>query len=110
MSDYAIILCTCPDTATADNLARHLVENRLAACVHQVRGVRSVYEWQGKIESSDEALLVIKTRRELYPKLETTIRAMHPYELPEIILVPIEAGSNDYLAWIGAQTTLKNKE
>ncbi len=110
MSTYGIVLCTCPDSGAADSLARHLVESRLAACVNQVRGVRSVYEWQGNIETSDEILLVIKTRRDLYPKLETTLRALHPYELPEIIMVPIEAGSSDYLGWISEQTSLKNKE
>lgn len=105
MSDHALVICSCPDSGAADSIARYLVGEKLAACVNQIRNVNSTYEWQGKVQSSDEILLVIKTRPTVYPKLEAAIRKMHPYELPEVIMVPITAGLPDYLAWIDAQTT-----
>lgn len=105
MSDHALVICSCPDSGAADSIARHLVGEKLAACVNQIRNVNSTYEWQGELQSSDEILLVIKTRPTAYPKLEAAIRKMHPYELPEVIMVPITAGLPEYLAWIDTQTT-----
>lgn len=98
--DYVIVLCTCPDPGTAETIARGLVEGSLAACVNILPGVRSIYRWKGLVESSQEQLLLVKTRRGSYAHVEQAIRDRHPYELPEIIAVPMVAGSSGYLVWI----------
>jgi periplasmic divalent cation tolerance protein len=106
MTDQVIIYCTCPDDdAVANNIAEQLVSTRLAACVNILPGVRSVYIWQGQIAQDNEKLLLIKTRRELYPKLEAKIKALHPYELPEIVMVSLDAGLPGYLNWINQSTS-----
>ncbi len=84
----------------AESLARFLVEEQLAACVNILPGLTSVYPWEGKIETGSEALLLIKTERVLYQRLETELRERHPYELPELIVIDIERGLPDYLNWI----------
>ncbi len=99
-SPYRVVFCTCPDSESAEALARRLVEAAQAACVNIVSGLRSVYLWQGKLESGTEQLLIIKTRVEVYPELEETIRAHHPYQVPEVISIPVDAGLPAYLAWI----------
>lgn len=101
---HIIVLCTCPDEQTATIIAERLVEEGHAACVNIVPGILSVYQWQGKIEHDDELLLIIKTRQDSYPALETLIQQLHPYELPEIIAVSIERGLNGYLEWIDQST------
>lgn len=103
--NYRLVVTTCPDSAAAEALARPLVEGGLAACVTIVPGALSLYEWEGKVQREQECLLFIKTRGDLYKRVETTIRENHPYELPEVIAVPIEAGLPDYLAWIDHQLT-----
>ncbi|HHL45798.1 MAG TPA: divalent-cation tolerance protein CutA [Gammaproteobacteria bacterium] len=95
-----LIFCTCPDRDCAQNLANTIVEQRLAACVSILPGVHSIYHWQGKQESADEILLLIKTHSQVYPALERLIQQQHPYELPEIIAVPVENGLPAYLNWI----------
>ena len=97
---YQIILCTCPDQDTAENIARLLVSDRLAACVNILPGVTSIYRWHDKIESAQEHLLLIKAHKTAYQAIETRIKMHHPYELPEIIAVPIENGLPKYLHWI----------
>jgi periplasmic divalent cation tolerance protein len=99
-TDYQIVFNTCPDAATARTIATALVERGLAACVNIVPGVESVYQWKGQIENSSELLLIIKTRSECYAALEQAIQALHPYELPEIIALPLAAGLPAYLEWI----------
>lgn len=101
----ALILCTCPDRAAAEKIARHLVAQRLAACVNIVPGLTSIYTWQGQVETADEQLLLIKSLAGRYESIEQTIRALHPYELPEIIALPIERGLPDYLNWIASCVT-----
>jgi periplasmic divalent cation tolerance protein len=101
-SHHLLVLCTCPDMPVAERLAALLVEGGHAACVNIVPGLTSIYRWQGKIEQGNEVLLLIKTRRDRYPELERQLHAAHPYELPEIIAVPIDAGLSGYLAWIDA--------
>lgn len=101
---YQLVLTTCPDRDSAERIARTLVERRLAACVNIVPGVQSYYEWKGKIETGQEFLLVIKSRAELFETLQKQIVSAHPYELPEIIAVPVSTGSAPYLAWLEAQT------
>lgn len=97
---YHLIYCTCPDQETAERIARQLVSDKLAACVNIVPGVQSVYEWQGQIETAQEHLLLIKSPQARYVAIETAIKAIHPYQLPEIIAVAIERGSAEYLKWI----------
>lgn len=104
---YQIILCTCPDIKTGNDIASMLIKNKLAACINIVPGITSVYEWQGKIETSQEHLLIIKSHQCRYTLIESAIVEMHPYELPEIITVPIEQGLPDYLQWIDSCLSLK---
>ena len=102
--EYQIILTTCPDNDVAQNLATKLVESRLAACVSIIPGITSVYQWKGKVETEQEIQLLIKSKRELFDALTNYIKDNHPYELPEIIAVPITNGLPDYLEWIDEQT------
>lgn len=97
---YQLILCTCPDAEVADKLSRELISQKLAACVNILPGVRSVYEWQGELETAQEHLLLIKSHQDRYAAIEATLKSLHPYQLPEIIAVAIERGSLDYLKWI----------
>jgi periplasmic divalent cation tolerance protein len=98
------VLTTLPDRGAADALGRSLVETRLAACVSVGAPVQSIYHWRGSIETSSEAPLTIKTRADLFDAVAAAIRAAHPYELPEILAVPVCDGTVDYLAWIDAET------
>lgn len=105
MADEPILVLTqMPDQDTARALARSLVEARLAACVNVGAPVESLYHWRGQIETASEVPLVIKTRRDRYRELEAAILAQHPYELPEIVAVPIGDGLASYLEWITAET------
>lgn len=99
---YQIILCTCPDFDTANQIARQLVNAKLAACINILPSVTSVYAWQGQIETAQEHLLLIKSCQSHYAKIEAEINTLHPYELPEVIAVAIENGLPDYLKWISA--------
>ena len=98
---YQMVLCTCPDQEVASSIANALVDGKLAACVNIVPGLRSVYRWKGARETAEEVLLIIKSRADDYAPLQTAVRALHPYELPEIIAVPINTGLPAYLAWVG---------
>ncbi len=100
MTDALVVLCTCPEATTARRLAGILVRERHAACANILPGLESVFEWQGKMEAETEALLVIKTTAEAYPALEETLAREHPYELPEIIAVPVKRGLEGYLQWV----------
>ena len=104
---YQLILCTCPDASSAKLIAEQLVKLQLAGCVNILPGITSIYQWQGKIESTQEQLLLIKSHCENYPAIESKIKQIHPYELPEIIAVPIDGGLPDYLQWI--DTCLSSK-
>ena len=99
-ADFLLVLCTCPTREAANAIATALLEERLAACVNQVRGVKSLYRWQGRVESDDELMLLIKTTRARFPALEEMIRNLHPYEVPEIIGIPLTIGSEAYFDWI----------
>ena len=98
------MLTTLPDRAGAETLARELLADRLAACVQIGATLQSLYHWHGEIETAQETPLAVKTRGELYARVEAAIRSRHPYELPEIIAVPITDGLSDYLDWIVAET------
>jgi periplasmic divalent cation tolerance protein len=97
---HRVVLCTCPDEEVARQIATTLVEEDLAACVNVLPGVQSIYRWKGGVEHDAETLLIIKTTAQRYPALETRVQALHPYELPEIIAVPIAAGLQGYLDWL----------
>ena len=99
-TQYQIILCTCPDKDTAEKIASLLVTGKLAACVNILPGISSVYLWHEQIESAQEHLLLIKANKTGYQAIEEAIKKHHPYELPEIIAVPIENGLPEYLHWI----------
>ena len=100
-----LVLTNLPDRATADRLADALIERRLAACVNILSPCRSVYRWKGAVQHEEEHPMLIKTTSERYASLEAAIRAGHPYELPEIIAVPIERGLGAYLDWVILQTS-----
>lgn len=102
-----LVLTNLPDQASAQALATALVEERLAACVNLLAPCRSIYRWQGAIEDATEIPLLIKTTAQRYAALEAAIRARHPYELPEIIAVPIAHGLPDYLNWVVTETRAK---
>lgn len=98
--DLCIALCTVPDESIAGQIADALVSEKLAACVNIIPSVMSVYRWKDAVEHSEELLLLIKTSEAVWPLLETRILELHPYELPEIIAVPIQTGQADYTQWI----------
>ncbi|MGE5644376.1 MAG: divalent-cation tolerance protein CutA [Acidobacteriota bacterium] len=100
MTDKIIVFSTCGSAEEAGRIARELVEKRVAACVNILTGIASVYRWKGAVEEAAEVLLVIKTTRELFPRLRDEIRALHSYEVPEIVAMPVVDGLDDYLAWI----------
>lgn len=104
MPSYILVHTTLPDEAAARALAHTLVESRVAACVSIGAPVESLYHWQGTLESAREIPLTVKTRADCYADVARAIRGLHPYELPEILAVPILDGNADYLAWIDAQT------
>ena len=95
-----LILCNCPDTGSANRIARTIVQQRLAACVNVVPGLRSVYCWEGEIKEAEETMLLIKTTTERYAAVEQAIVAAHPYDLPEVIAIDITAGLPAYLKWL----------
>jgi periplasmic divalent cation tolerance protein len=100
MTDKIVVLSTCDSEEQAALLARHLVEQRLAACVNILPHVRSIYRWNEKVEDSGEWMLVIKSRRDLFVVLRAEIEKMHSYEVPEMIALPVVEGSEAYLGWL----------
>ena len=100
-----LVLCTVPDPETAEALAGSLVAEQLAACVNIIAGIRSIYRWDGDVESADECLLLIKTNTKIYKRLQDRLQSQHPYELPEIIAVRLDDGLPDYLEWINTSLT-----
>jgi periplasmic divalent cation tolerance protein len=102
MTDKIVVLSTCANEADASRVSRALVEARLAACVSVIPGLRSYYRWQGELETSDEFLLLIKTSRDLFAELKIELEKIHPYEVPEILALPVVAGAENYLNWLGA--------
>jgi periplasmic divalent cation tolerance protein len=104
IDNVLIVLTNCPDAEVADRIARTLVEQKLAACVNRLPAVDSVYRWQGAVERAVEVPLLIKTTRERLPEVQEAIRALHPYEVPEIIAIPVVAGLPVYLRWVVDET------
>ena len=105
-----VVLTNAPDGVVARRIADALIERRLAACVNLLAKCVSVYLWQGAVETATEVPMLIKTRSELYPEAEAAIRALHPYELPEIMALPVERSCPDFLRWIHTQTVTAQAE
>lgn len=101
---HLVLLSTCPDRDSAEEIAAALVEDGHAACVNIVPGLTSIYRWRGSTHHDEELLLVIKTSRDAYRGAEETILRLHPDELPEVVALPIERGLGDYLHWVTLQT------
>jgi len=101
----AVLHCSCPDAETAARIARALVDERLAACVQALPGVTSTYRWQGEVQVDAETLLLVKTSYARIEALKSRIAELHPYELPELLVLGVIDGAPDYLAWLEAATT-----
>lgn len=99
-----VVQCSCPDAGSAARIARTLVKERLAACVQVLPGVASTYRWQGEVQVADEVLLLIKTSRACLDALTTRLPALHPYDLPELIVLETVGGLDRYLDWVEAET------
>jgi periplasmic divalent cation tolerance protein len=104
MPEFTVVFVTVSSREEGDRLARALVEERLAGCVNRVGAVRSIYRWQGRVEESDEELLIIKTRQDLFDRLRQRVLELHSYTVPEIIALPITDGNEGYLNWLKEQT------
>jgi len=100
MSDYIQVITTVEQKEDAEKIATALVENRFAACVQVLGPLTSYYQWQGKLETAQEYLCLVKSRKDLFSKLETVVRDIHPYDVPEILATPITDVSRDYLTWL----------
>jgi periplasmic divalent cation tolerance protein len=101
MTDQVIVaLTTCPDEATARDLASTLVNERLATCVNRVTGITSTYFWDGRLQEDAEILLIIKTTAARLPQLEARLKTLHPYELPELVALEVTGGNERYLEWV----------
>ena len=104
MNEYLLVISTVPNKEEGNQIAQKIVEERLAACVTVSSAVQSFYWWEEHISDDQEFILFIKTRTSLFPKLEERIKSLHSYQVPEIIALPIHAGSKDYLDWITSNT------
>ena len=107
MAEVVIVLTNLPDRAAAIKLAQDLVARRLAACVNVLADCASVFRWKGEIEQAAEVPVLIKTRAECYAEVEAAIRGLHPYELPEIVAVPVVRGLDRYLHWVAEETAVR---
>jgi len=109
MEGFIVVFVTVGSREEGQRLARVLVDERLAACVSRIGGVRSIYRWQGQVEENDEELLVIKTRQRLFDNLRKKVQELHSYTEPEIIALPILDGSVSYLKWLEEQLRSEEK-
>ncbi|MDP2652983.1 MAG: divalent-cation tolerance protein CutA [Candidatus Omnitrophota bacterium] len=100
MKDHIVVLVTAKDAQEARKIGTALLEQKLAACVNIVPGVESLFWWQGKLDQAAEVMLVIKSRKDLFEKIVATVKALHSYEVPEVIALPVAAGHQDYLRWL----------
>jgi len=103
-SEEIVVYITAPNEDEAVNIAKALVESRLAACVNIVKNIRSIYSWKGKVEDASEVLMIVKTRKALFDKLSNTVMDLHSYDVPEVIAIPIIDGSANYLTWLREST------
>lgn len=100
-NNYIIVFVTCKDKNEAEKIAHTLLEEKLIACANFIAPVHSVFRWQGKVEQAEECLMVLKSRLDLFETLAEKLKGLHSYEVPEILAVPVVAGSEAYLAWMG---------
>ena len=98
--DVVVVMVTCATMDDATRIAKHLVEGRKAACVNILPQIRSIFRWEGEIEDDSEQLLLVKTTREMFETVNTAIREVHPYSVPEIIALPVADGYDGYLRWV----------
>ncbi len=105
-----VVLTTLPNTDEAKAFVRRLVEQRVVACGTVLGGATSVYRWQGAIEEAEEAQVVLKTRRDRWEALQAAVLAAHPYDVPELLALPVETGLGAYLAWVAAEATADGEE
>src|SRR5574342_546429 len=105
VNGFIVVFVTAGSSEEADRLARALVQERLAACVNRLSGVESIYRWLGRVEESDEQLLIIKTKADLFDRLKGRVQELHSYSVPEIIALPIVNGSEEYLSWLEEQVS-----
>ena len=105
MQSFIMVFITVGSGGEGERLARALVDERLAACVNRIGPVQSVYRWEGKVEQSEEEMLIVKTRNELFPALEKRVRELHSYDVPEIIALPLIQGNEAYLTWLAEQVS-----
>ena len=101
---YSILFITCPNFKSANKISRHLLKEKLVACVNIIPVIKSEYRWKGKIESHSEVLMIGKSKTSLYKQVETKVKKLHPYTIPEIISFKIDKGNKDYLDWISEVT------
>lgn len=104
MNEFIVVLVTCSSLEEGEKIGNFLVQNKLAACVNLMPGVNSIFFWEKRLSKETEVLLMAKTKKELFEPLAEEVKKLHGYDLPEIIAVPIEAGSKEYLEWIGQET------
>ena len=104
MSDNIVVLVTASNEDEAAKIARTLVEERLAACANIIRNIRSIYRWEGEVQDDPEVLMVIKTRKELFGRIEKRVRELHSYDVPEVISLDITEGSEPYIKWLSGST------
>lgn len=109
MTDKIVLFSTCSDEKEAEKLARLLVDSRLAACVSVIPGIRSFYRWKGEVEISAECLLLIKSSRENFDALRERLEGAHSYEVPEVLALPVIAGSTKYMNWLDANLSSASK-
>ncbi len=102
--EILVLLSTCPDVATAERIARELVATSLVACVNVVPGLRSIYRWNGAVQSDEEVLMILKTTTERLPAVRERLVALHPYALPEIVALSVADGHHSYLQWVADST------
>ena len=103
-TEFIIVFVTAPDEAAAVKISEAIVGERLAACVNIIPSVRSIYRWQGRLEDEQEVLMIVKTKKSLFERLQGRVKELHSYTVPEIIGVPVTEGSKEYLDWLGQET------
>jgi periplasmic divalent cation tolerance protein len=103
-ADFIIVFVTVPDTELATHIAKTLVGEKLVACVNILPNLRSIYAWEGNVCDEDELLCVLKTRKDLFDDVRERVLDLHPYQVPEIVALPLALGSQPYLAWLAAET------
>lgn len=107
--DVIVVITNLPDRAAAEHIAEALVTQGVAACVNVLADCSSIYRWQGELRRTSEVPLLIKTTRAAYPQLESALRQLHPYEVPEIIALPVSAGLPEYVNWVAQETKARNQ-